>query len=319
MILVTGASGFLGRHLVRRLLGAGETVRCLSRPGSPGTEWLKSQPVEVAVTHLQDPNGVAQACEGVRRIVHLAAPIHEVRDTVVDQFHRQGTACLVDGARAARVDRFLMVSPLGSAPSSGFPFLRSRGAAEACVREGGLPHVILQSSLMFGAGDRLIGGIIRLLHRMGLLLIPGSGKAVLQPIWVGDVVSCLLRALREEELLDRTIPIGGPQHLTYEEIANQVGKMMNVPRVSVHLSRRVVRWAARALETVGHNPLPAYRHLELLEVGTITAPDAVKRTFGFQPMPLIEGVAYQIIPRSERGSVQAPSRTERGARSRGRR
>jgi len=319
MILVTGASGFLGRHLVRRLLGAGETVRCLSRPGSPGGEWLRSQAVEVALAHVQDPRGVAQACRGVRRIVHLAAPIREVRNTVVDQFHRQGTACLMDSARAARVDRFLMVSPLGSASSSGFPFLRSRGAAEASVREGGLPFVILQSSLMFGAGDRLVGGIIRLLRRMGLLLIPGTGKAVLQPIWVGDVVSCLLRALRDEEFLDRTIPIGGPQHLTYEEIANQVGKMMNLPRVSVHLSRRAVGWVARALEAVGHNPLPAYRHLELLDVGTITAPDAVKRTFGFQPMPLIEGVAYQMIPHSDDGGIQPPSRAERGARSRDRR
>jgi uncharacterized protein YbjT (DUF2867 family) len=319
MILVTGASGFLGRHLVRRLLAAGETVRCLSRPGSPGAEWLRSQPVEVVVAHLQDPQGVVQACEGVRRIIHLAAPIREVRDAVVDQFHRKGTACLLEGARAARVDRLLMVSPLGSATSAGFPFLRSRAAAEACVRESGLPFVILQSSLMFGTGDRLIGGIIRLLRRMGLVVIPGTGKSVLQPIWVGDVVSCLLRALVDEELLDRTIPIGGPQHLTYEEIADQVGKMMNLPRVSVHLSCRAVGCIARVLEALGRNPLPAYRHLELLGVGTITAPDAVKRAFGFQPMPLIEGVAYQITLASENGKIQSPSRAERGARSRDRR
>jgi NADH dehydrogenase len=188
--------------------------------------------------------------------------------------------------------------------------------AEDCLRESGLPFVILQSSLMFGFGDRLITGMIRLLHRTGLVLIPGTGKTMLQPIWVGDVVSCLLRALSDEEALDRTIPIGGPQHLTYEEIADQVGKMLNVPRVKVHLSRRAVAWITRLLEGLGHNPFLGYRHLELLEVGTITALDAVKRSFGFQPMPLIEGVAYQILPRTEVAGQQPPSSATRGSRTR---
>jgi uncharacterized protein YbjT (DUF2867 family) len=319
MILVTGASGFLGRHLIRRLIAVGEPVRCVVRPGSPGLEWLRSQGVEVAVTPLWDQGGVALACRGARRLVHLAAPIREVRDAVVGQFHRQGTACLVGGARAAGVDRFLMVSPLGSGKSSSQPFLRSCGVAEEFVRESGLPFVALQSSLMFGAGDRLIGGMIRLLRRTGLLVVAGTGKTMLQPIWVGDVVSCLLRALCDDDLLDRILPIGGPQHLTYEEVADQVGKMINLPQVKVHLSPRVASLAARMLEALGHNPFPGYRHLELLEVGSITAPDAVKRTFGFQPMPLIEGVAYQMTPPNEVGRIRPPSPAERGSKSRGRR
>jgi NADH dehydrogenase len=154
---------------------------------------------------------------------------------------------------------------------------------------------------MFGAGDRLIGGIIRLLCRTGLLVIPGTGKTMLQPIWVGDVVSCLMRALRDDAIWDRTIPIGGPQHLSYEEIADQIGTMFNIPRTKVHLSQRVISVVGRILEGVGRNPFLGYRHLELLEVGTITALDAVKRSFGFQPMPLVEGVAYQLDPRKDPG------------------
>jgi NADH dehydrogenase len=197
--------------------------------------------------------------------------------------------------------------------------LRSRGQAEDQLRDSGIPYVILQSSLMFGLGDRLISGTIRLLQRTGLLLIPGTGKTMLQPIWVGDVVSCLLRALRDEEVLDRTIPIGGPQHLTYEEIADQVGKMLNVPRLKIRLSRRAASWVARLLEGMGLNPFLGYRHLELLDVGTITALDAVRRSFRFQPMPLIEGVAYHILPGREAGAFRPPSGAERGSRSRDRR
>jgi len=319
MILVTGASGFLGRHVVRRLAGAGAAVRCLCRPGSPGADWLKSQPVEVVFGHLHDPDGVGQACRGVRQIIHLASPIREVRDAVMEQFHQRATNCLVDGARRACVDRFLMVSPLGCGTSAGLPFLRSRGAAEECLRGSGLPFVILQSSLMFGAGDRLIGGVIRLLCSTGLLVIPGTGKTMLQPIWIGDVVSCLLRALRDDKVVDRTIPIGGPQHLTYEEVADQVAKMLNLPRVKVHLSRRTVGWASRLLEGLGHNPFLGYRHLELLDVGTITALDAVKRAFDFQPMPLVEGVAYQLVPRRDVGAAAPSSGAERSSRSRGHR
>ncbi len=148
--------------------------------------------------------------------------------------------------------------------------------------------------------------------------LSGTGKTTLQPIWVGDVVSCLLRALTDEEVLDRTIPIGGPQHLTYEEIADQVAKMLNLPRMKIHLSRRMVSWMARLLSGVGQNPFLGYRHLELLEVGTITALDAVRRNFGFQPMPLIEGVAYHLMSTTERGRLRPPSGVERGSQTRGR-
>jgi NADH dehydrogenase len=301
MILVTGATGFVGCHVVRRLVGVGEAVRCFCRPGSPGAERLKTQPVEVAYGHLHDPEAAARACRGAHTLIHLAAPIREVRDVVVEQFHRQATACLVHAARHAGVGRILTVSPMGCSESAGLRYLRSRGVAEECVRASGVPYVILQSSLMFGAGDRLIGGIIRLLCRTGLLVIPGTGKTMLQPIWVGDVVSCLMRALRDDAIWDRTIPIGGPQHLSYEEIADQIGTMFNIPRTKVHLSQRVISVVGRILEGVGRNPFLGYRHLELLEVGTITALDAVKRSFGFQPMPLVEGVAYQLDPRKDPG------------------
>ena len=316
MILITGATGFIGRHLVRRLCAAGETVRCLVRPGSSGLAWLESHPVEVVAGHLLDAGAVGAACQRARRIIHLAAPVHEGRDAMVERVHREGMALLLENARAARVERFLMVSPLGTGSSSGLPFLRSRGWAEDQLRQSGIPFVALQSSLMFGLGDRLISGTIRLLQRTGLLLIPGTGKTMLQPIWVGDVVSCLLRALQDEDALDRTIPLGGSQHLTYEEIADQVGKMLNIPRVKIHLSRRAVAWISRLLEGMGLNPFLGYRHLELLEVGTITALDAVKRSFGFQPMPLIEGVAYHILPRREVGASGPPSGVARGSRTR---
>jgi NADH dehydrogenase len=316
MILVTGSTGFLGQHLVRRLLRAGETVRCLARPGSPGLEWLQSQPVEVALGHLLDEQSLRRACQGVRHVVHLAAPTREPRDAVVDQVHRRGTAALTEAARTARAERIVTVSPLGSATSAGQPFLRARGAAEEVLRDGGVPAVILQSSLMFGAGDRLITGMMRLLRRAALLIIPGTGKTMLQPIWVGDVASCLLRALSDEAVLDRTIPIGGPQHLSYEEIAEQVGKILNVSRAKLHLSRRLVGRLARVLERVGRSPFLDYRHLELLDVGTITALDAVKRSFGFQPMPLLEGLAYQLAPRRESRVAPPASSAEQGSRSR---
>ena len=316
MILITGATGFIGRHLVRRLCAAGEQVRCLVRPGSLGQAWLESHPVEVVSGHLLDAGAVGAACHRARRIIHLAAPVHEGRDAMVERVHREGMALLLENARAARVERFLMVSPLGTGSSSSLPFLRSRGWAEHQLRQSGIPFVVLQSSLMFGLGDRLISGTIRLLQRTGLLLIPGTGKTMLQPIWVGDVVSCLLRALQDEDALDRTIPIGGSQHLTYEEIADQVGKMLNIPRVKIHLSRRAVAWISRLLEGMGLNPFLGYRHLELLEVGTITALDAVKRSFGFQPMPLIEGVAYHIVPRREVGASGPASGVARGSRTR---
>jgi len=94
MILVTGASGFLGRHVVRRLLGSGEAVRCLCRPGR--RRRLAEVPAGGVVWgYLHDPDGVERAFRGVRHIIHLASPIREVRDAAVEQFHQRAIHCLV--------------------------------------------------------------------------------------------------------------------------------------------------------------------------------------------------------------------------------
>jgi uncharacterized protein YbjT (DUF2867 family) len=316
MICVTGATGFLGRHLLRRLLAAGEAVRCLARPGSPGMDWLRDQPVEVATVSLRRAEAMAAAMTGARQLIHLAAPVREARDTAMRDWCRTATSCLVEAARTARVERVLMVSPLGSGPEAGFPFLRACDAAEETLRASGVPFVILQSSVMFGDGDRLLSGVIRQLARMGVVVVPGTGQSMLQPIWVGDVASCLLRSLREEAVLDRTLPVGGPQHLTFEGIADQVAQMANLPLVKLHLGRRGLGWLSRLLEGLGRSPFPAYRHLELLDAGSVTAPEAVWRTFGFQPMPLNEGLAYRLRSRPEPGRPRREAGAPQGNRGR---
>jgi hypothetical protein len=101
-------------------------------------------------------------------------------------------------------------------------------------------------------------------------------------------------------------------------MAEQIGTMLNIPRVKVHMSRRAVGLAGRLLEGLGRNPFLAYRHLELLDVGTITGLDAVKRTFGFQPMPLVEGVAYQLASQPELGPPWITFGADRGSGTRSR-
>lgn len=292
MILVTGASGFIGTHLVRRLSAQGERLRCLVRPGSPGLGRLRELLVDTVEGDLTRPATLERLLAGVTQVVHLVGSTHRRGLGGFDAVNHLGTRHLVAAARGGGLERIVALSPLGAGPYPALPYLYSRWKAEEEIRASGLPFVILQSSAAFGEGDALIEPLARLAWNSPVLPVPGTGETSFQPIWVGDVVTCLLRSLKTEEALGRTIPIGGPEHLTLEEILDLILRCLRVRRHKVHVPLPLVAVALRSVSLLRPHARLGAGHLDLLQIGNITSPDAVKRAFGFQPMPLAEGIGY---------------------------
>ena len=291
MILVTGGTGFVGSHLVPRLVESGDRIRCLVR--SPAkTETLQAYGVELVVGDVTRLQTLEQAMRGVETVIHLVAIIRESKGVTFDGINVQGTRNVVQAALRSGVKRFIHMSALGANPNHKYRYTYSKWQGEEAVRSSNLDFTIFRASVMFGLGSGFTAQLIHSLTMFPLLApVPGSGKACFQPIWVGDVAACMVQALKGGKT-GQTCEIGGPEHLTYEQMLDTVIYVLGLKRIKIHLPLPLMRPAVMAMEKVLHNPPVTLVELAQLEVNNTTDLNSVEHLFGFKPLPLSQGLEY---------------------------
>ena len=220
MILVTGGTGFVGRALIRQLVDNGQQVRTLIRP-SPRTPNLpKGVAVEVAVASLNDERGLRAALRGVDVVYHLAGAEHQGARANILEVDARGTYNLSQAAAEMRIRRFFYVSHLGAGRSSYYPLLRIKGIAEEYIRRSGVPHTIFRTALLYGPEDHFSTALARILAFFPVYIMPRGGEVLIQPLWVEDLVTCLLWSLDIPETLNHTFDISVSNTLCQQESLN---------------------------------------------------------------------------------------------------
>lgn len=224
-VLVTGATGFVGRSVVRELLARGITPVCLVR----NQQKLLSQHREttpdrlVAIPgDLNDPHPLAVAAQGCDAIIHLVGIIIErrLRGQTFHKVHIRGTQNVLGAARQAGVRRYLHMSALGTRPDAVSAYHRTKWAAEELVRASGLDWTIFRPSLIHGPD----GEFMALMKKFACDLVPpvipyfGSGEAKLQPVYVKDVAFCFVEALLRPDTVGKAFSLGGPRAYSWRAL-----------------------------------------------------------------------------------------------------
>ncbi|HXA42889.1 MAG TPA: NAD(P)H-binding protein [Candidatus Solibacter sp.] len=281
-ILVTGASGFVGRHVVSRLTAEGRHLRVMVRDaarysGPPG--------VPVVEADVSKPDSLPTAVGGVDTVIHcvaITANLKEPYRGAYDAINRQGTENLVAAAATAGVRRMVVMSGLGTKPASAGTYMATRWAMEEAVRAGSIPSVIIQPSVQFGDGAEFVAALARLVTSSPVVPLLGGGGLRFQPIWVEDVVTCVVKAIDVESLTGRSVAIGGSQYVTFREIIQTICSAMGKRRIKAPLPLWVARLQAPLMGLLPHPPLTR-ASLELFGFENTTEIDAVDKTFGFHP------------------------------------
>ena len=308
MILVTGAGGFVGSYLLKRLSAAGHPVRALVRSRSD-LERIRSASVAACRLELTDPISLHAALEGVEQVVHLAGTFRELGRGTFDVIHQNGTRRLLEAAKGANVKHVIYISTLGAAPDRIYPYVRSKWLAEGEVRGSGLPFTILRPSLLFGEGDRFLTPLTRLLRKSPYAFIPGYERLRCQPLWVGDLVTCLMRTVESRVGKGEVIPLAGPEQITYEGVIDLLQKRLESNRPKLRLPVSLAASLTLLLERMLRVPPLTSGILDIWRLGAITDRHAVRKVYGFTPMPLSEGVRYLL------SSDGPPRRSRRRSRS----
>ncbi len=289
MILVTGGSGFIGRRVVSRLTEGGNSVRVLARG-----QRRADQPsgVEVVRGDVVSAEGLSEAMSEVEKVVHLVAIIRESGSQTFEAVIRQGTERLVEAAKVAGVKKFVYVSAIGAQDDLYYPYLHAKLAAERVVVLSGLKYTILRPSIIFGEGDEFINALAGLIRYNPVVPVAGDGKTKFQPLWVEDLVTCIVACLDEEAHGGQTLEVGGPEHLTYEEMLDIVKEALGKSRVKVHVPLAVMRPLAQMMEWVLPKPPVTRDQLKMLALDNITETDSMMRSFGVQPRSLADSLDY---------------------------
>jgi uncharacterized protein YbjT (DUF2867 family) len=283
VLLLTGATGLVGRALLPRLTAAGEPVRCLVRdPRRLGSERVR---VQIALGDLADPPSFRNALRGVRTVVHLAASIRDQAAGSIEELNGIATWRMVQAAERAGVEHFVFASALGATSHDRTRFLRAKALAERAVLGSDVRHTILAPSIVYAPGDMLM----TLLERMAIVLpvmpVSGRGRALYQPIWAADVADCIVAALEQPADGARRYELAGPQTLSHQEIVEIMLRAAGRPRPTVNVPIPIVSRALRVVEALMKSRAPAtWDEVELLEVSMVTrAGTADAETLGVTP------------------------------------
>jgi NADH dehydrogenase len=296
-IFVTGATGFVGKRLVRTLLAHGFLVRCLVRPGSEadlkGFEAIERVPGDVLA-----PQELVPSVEGCAAVVHLVGIIreHPAGGVTFRRLHTEATANMLGVAREAGVKRYIQMSALGTRPGASSQYHRTKWEAEETVRQSGRDWTIFRPSMIFGRGDAFVSVLARMIARLPAVPVLGDGRYRLQPVAVEHVAEGFARALRSPVSVGQTYEVAGPVAYPFVEILDRIGAALGRARVrKIHSPMGLVKLATQLLQVVPFYPL-TMDQITMLEEESVTDPTRFYADFGIRPEPFSDGLKRMLAP-----------------------
>jgi nucleoside-diphosphate-sugar epimerase len=319
IVLVTGATGFIGRHLVAHLVSQGVTVRAVLRPDSPRS----APPGTTMVRAPLDAEALLPALTDVDAVVHLAGTVASPRVAAYGDVNVKGTRAVADAARRAGV-RLVHISSqaaAGPAPAASprsesdpplplTPYGRSKLEGERVVADTeGLHWTILRPAAVYGPGDRAMLPLFQLVSRR-VIPVVGRRDASFTFVHVRDVITAIAAALAQH-LPGETFFVGHPRPVAARELVHLLARVVGNQPMQIAVPAPLAWTAAHLCEFIGRTtgrslPLNASRYAEMCAEGFVCRVDRLRERLGVEAtVPLEEGLAETLAWYRLQGWVKA--------------
>jgi NADH dehydrogenase len=294
-VLVAGGTGFIGRHLVRELIGAGHYVLLIQRPAS---RTIAPTGDRVRPVKIDPAFDIAPQEFSVDAIINLVGIIREFpsKGITFHEAHVEVTKNLVDFARQAGAARFLQMSALGVSPDARGGYMQSKRDAERQVMESGLEWVIFRPSVVFGLDDHIVTLFSKLLGKLPVIGVVGDGQYKLQPVHVSNVCAGFVRALNDDRAIGKIFEFGGPEIMTFNKMLDLIGEALGKRKVrKMHISPAIMKVAASLLKSFENFPITP-EQIDMLLRGNYTDDNSYYEFLGRPPIGFESGIAEFLKP-----------------------
>ncbi|MBN2582785.1 MAG: complex I NDUFA9 subunit family protein [Planctomycetes bacterium] len=298
-VLLTGGTGFIGRHVLAGLLQRGYRVRCLVRRGSTHRLPQDKRVVPVEGNVLDGPS-CCRAAEGVQAAIHLVGIIRETGDQTFERVHVEGTHNVVAACVAASVGRLVHMSAHGASPGSRAAYHRTKAAAEQLVAESSTAWTIFRPSVILGADGEFLRQILALVRPMWRPVpVLGDGHYVLQPVGVEEVAEAIVRALEMPQAAGKIYTLAGPRAVTFDEFLDTLSRVAcGRRRAKLHLPWAMVGPLVAVAERLLSNPPITSEQLVMLREAMAADTSAAESDLAWRGEPL-EELLRRIVTKEE--------------------
>jgi uncharacterized protein YbjT (DUF2867 family) len=299
VILIAGASGFIGSRLAAACVHAGHTVICASRdaraPGLPGTRLLRFD-----YTAMPPAETLRDMLAGVDVVVNAVGILREHGAQTFEALHVTGPSALFAAAAQAGVRRIVQVSALGAEDGAVARYHTSKHRADLALAALPVDWVIVQPSLVYGAGGTS-ARLFELLASLPVIPVPGNGEQRVQPVHVQDVITALLALIQSPAQVRGVLPFVGPVPMSLRTFLRDLRDALGFPPAPVvRVPRALVRLGA-ALGDRWRSALLDRETLGMLERGNVADPKPLEGLLGRPALPVARFVAPE--RRVERGAA----------------
>ena len=293
MFLLTGGTGFISGVMRKQLETSGIPYRLLVATSPKFNYLAKGESVNIAISSSDDERGLRAALKDVEVVYYLAGVERIGAREGLHEKEVKEVELLANVSKDMGVKRFFYLSHIGANRASAFGLMKAKGIAENLIINSGLCYTIVRTSLVYGAGDEFTQNLARLIRLSPwLVLIPGDGKMLTQPLWVNDLVTSLLWALDLDATKNSVIEVGGPEHLSFFEIMETIAKTIKKKPKFVNFNPVHLGILTQLLQGFIKNFPTNTFWIDYLAENRVATLDSMPRHFGINPARFSQQLDY---------------------------
>ena len=293
VVLVTGATGFLGRHLLKHLAGKKERVRCLARKTS-NVDFIDRKKFDLVFGDITNMQSLLGATKDVSMVINLAASVSgDVRE--LNSVNVAGTKNLVEACRQNNVKRIIHISSLATTREPLDEYGKTKLEADKMVMESGLKWTILRPTMIYGEGSSAQKMLASYVNAIPFIIpIIGSGNYKVMPVYVEDVCSAIAGAEAAGRQVDGKIyDIAGPDKITFNHMISIFCKELGIRKIMVHIPVPLCLAAAKIFSALPGFPLKE-SFIKSINHDTRAEPTPAIKDLGFNPVSFEKGIRLAI-------------------------